>query len=113
MNRRRVLIQIVHGPTHKEPDVGLEGLRAAVGLVRATESHAVDLVFSDEGVRWLQGMREPDADAMLAQLRAAGVSCYVVAPDSETEADFAADARTLDADALAQVIERAEVTLRY
>lgn len=112
---RRVLVRIEHGYSGKDPDIGLEGLRAAVGLVRATESHAVEVVFTDDGVRWTQKGANADADTMLAQLRAARVPWYVVGAGKDDEASPAVcpEARFLNAEAFQALLDRAEIVLQY
>ena len=41
---RYVVVLIEHGFSGRDPDLGMEGLRAAVGLLRATEPGALPLV---------------------------------------------------------------------
>lgn len=107
MKSRHVVIRITaaHGST--EPDRALEALRAAVGLVRSSEEHDVEIVLEGPASQLLAG-ENADARPMLAQLRAADVPWYVTVAEAMPEG-----AVLIDEKGLTELLEGAEVVLRY
>lgn len=107
MRSRHVVICISAAHGSAEPDRALEALRAAVGLVRSTEEHDVEIVLQGPACALLSS-QNVDARPMLAQLRAADVPWYVASTDDAPEG-----AVRLDEQGLTALLEGAEVVLRY
>lgn len=107
MRSRHVVLCITQPPGESEPDRALEALRAAVGLVRSTEAHELEIVLEGAASRLLADA-PPDARPMLLQLQAADVPFHVTASEA---VPVGCDA--LDESALASLLEGAEVVLRY
>lgn len=115
MRSRHIVVHITHEATDREPDLGLEGLRAAVGLARATEGHEIDVLLDEGGVQWLNGKCSAEARAMLAQLRSADVCWYAAKDAVETHkvGEAIEGITTVDAEARQALIDGADVVLRY
>lgn len=107
MRARHVVICITAAHGAIEPDRALEALRAAVGLVRSTEEHDVEIVLQGPAYALLSS-ENADARPMLAQLRAADVPWYVTSTDEAPDG-----AVKLDEKGLNTLLEGAEVVLRY
>lgn len=113
MKQRRIVVCISQGATGREPDIGLEGLRAAVGLVRATEQHEVDVVLKDGGLAWLGTERTQEASAIVAQLRAADVGWYASSSAAGGNEERLSGVEIVDEEKLQMLLDEADVVLRY
>lgn len=105
MPARQIVITIAAGGDRGER--AIEGLRAAVGLLRGLDGHQVRVILRQEGVLWAtasQVEKHPDVAAMLHHLRAAGAAPFV-------EAAALSDRKLKSADLVAElpVIETADV----
>lgn len=113
MSARHIVVCIGGGASGHEPDAGLEGLRAAVGLVRANECHTVDVVLTRESLSWLQIDEVSEARAMVKQLHASDVCWYVSRSALDEGAEPHADLSVVDEDTLQALLSEADVVLRY
>jgi intracellular sulfur oxidation DsrE/DsrF family protein len=99
---------------------GVEGWRAAVGLLRGLEGHQVQVLLSKAGARWAlpeQQRKSEHVRQMVGHLLAAGVKPCV---DSSAlkelqleQAELDTNVKIVDAEAIAQMVAAAEAQLTY
>lgn len=107
-NMRHIVVSLSAALGENEPDRTTEGLRAAVGLVRSTECHDVEIVL-EGGASAALASTAPEIVAMLTQLRAAGVPLFEAAADG----GGADETEKVEPASLEALLAEADVLLRY